>query len=183
MEEVVRRILSDIRVEYKEEFDKNFQRQGFFNTAWQRRKSPLRPGGATLIDASHLRDTVNVEIIGNTIRFVYGASYAAIHNEGGEITVTAKMKKFFWKKYILTVGRFGRKKNGGIRKDKRTVQLSSEAEFWKFMALKKVGSKIVIPRRQFVGTSPEVENTVKEIISKNLNEYFENEYKIDSYAK
>jgi phage gpG-like protein len=51
------------------------------------------------------------------------------------------------------------------------------------MALKKVGSKIVIPRRQFVGTSPEVENTVKEIISKNLNEYFENEYKIDSYAK
>ena len=41
---LVKRVLDDIRVEYKDEFDRNFTRQAFFNEAWQRRKSPFRPG-------------------------------------------------------------------------------------------------------------------------------------------
>ena len=31
---VIRHILSDIRVEIGDEFDKNFERQGFFTKAW-----------------------------------------------------------------------------------------------------------------------------------------------------
>ena len=45
------------------------------------------------------------------------------------------------------------------------------AEFWRFMALKKVGSLIRIPKRQFLGNAPEVEKTVREIIEENLTEY------------
>ncbi len=88
------------------------------------------------------------------------------------------MKRFFWHKYYDTSGSFGRRKDGSLRKDKRTVQLSTEAEFWKFMALMKVGTKIRIPRRRFLGTAPEVEQTVRQIIEENLTEFFNTDFDI-----
>jgi phage gpG-like protein len=36
----------------------------------------------------------------------------------------------------------------------------------------KEGSRIKIPKRQFLGASPEVEHAVREIIEENLGEYF-----------
>lgn len=175
---VVRNILKDIRVELGDEFDKNFSRQAFFSEAWQRRKSPLRPGGATLVDTGKLRRSIRSESTDESIRFFSDLPYAAIHNEGGEIKVTARMKRFFWAKYYSTVGSFGRKKNGQLRSDKRTIRLSTEAEFWKAMALMRVGKVIRIPKRQFLGASPEVERAVREIIEENLEDYFNNEYKM-----
>ena len=53
----------------------------------------------------------------------------------------------------------------------RTFQLVSTA-------LKKAGSTIRIPRRRFLGTSPEVEKAVREIVEENLTEYFTIEYNI-----
>ena len=79
---------------------------------------------------------------------------------------------------VFQRGSFGRKKNGQRRNDKRTVQLSTEAEFWKWMALMKVGKTIKIPKRQFLGASPEVERAVRDIIEENLTEYFEHEYNL-----
>lgn len=157
-----------------DEFDRNFERQAFFSEAWQRRKSPTRPGGHILVDTGGLRRSVTSYTTENSTVFRSEHPAAAIHNEGGEIKVTARMKKFFWHKYYDATGSFGRKKDGSRRNDKRTVQLSTEAEFWKFMALMKEGATIKIPRRQFIGVSPEVEKTVNEIIEENLNEYFNN---------
>ena len=171
---IIRRILEDIRVDLSDEFDQNFERQAFFSEAWQRRKSPTRPGGHILVDTGRLRRSIQSRVDGSSITFFSTEPYAAIHNEGGEIVVTAKMKKFFWWKYYSAQGSFGRKKDGSRRNDKRTVQLSTEAEFWKFMALKRVGSEVKIPRRQFVGYSPIVEQTVKQIIEESLSDYFEN---------
>ena len=105
--------------------------------------------------------------------------YASIHNDGGEIVVTAKMKRFFWYKYYEATGSFGRKKNGERRNDKRTQQLSTEADFWRFMALKRAGTTIRIPRRRFLGAGPEVERIVREIIEENLNEYFNVDFSIE----
>lgn len=118
------------------------------------------------------------DIPNTSIRFFTTLPYAAIHNDGGEIRVTARMKRFFWHKYYETASAFGRKKNGELRRDKRTVRLTAEAEFWKCMALKKEGTKIVIPRRQFLGAAPEVEQAVKKIIEDNLEAYFNNNYKL-----
>lgn len=84
------------------------------------------------------------------------------------------MKRFFWYKYYSATGSFGRKKDGSRRNDKRSLQLSDEADFWKAMALMRVGSKIRIPQRKFLGTSPEVEIAVRQIIEENLNEYVNN---------
>lgn len=169
---MIRLILKDIRVEMGDEFDRNFERQAFFSKAWERRKSPLRQGRAILVDTGQLRRSVHSRTTENSITFYTDLPYAAIHNEGGEIKVTKRMKSHFWKKYYETVGSFGRKKNGGLRKDKRNVRLSTEAEFYKFMALKKEGSVIRMPKRQFLGVSPEVEAAVKEIVEENITEYF-----------
>ena len=53
--------------------------------------------------------------------------YSKIHNEGGTIRITEKMRKFFWAKYYET-----------------------RDESWKYMALTKK-SVIAIPKRQFMG--------------------------------
>ena len=152
-------MLRDVQVELKDEFDQNFAHQAFFTEKWARRRSPLRPGRATLVDTGGLRRSI----------------MSKITHDG----VTQRMKGYFWHRYYACVGGFGRKKNGEKRNDHRTQQLSSEAAFWKFMALMKVGSSIKIPRRQFLGASAEVEKAVTEIIEQNLEEYFNNEFKLN----
>lgn len=171
LDDIIKNILNDIRIDLSDEFDQNFQRQAFFTQAWQRRRSPTRSGGHILLDTGQLRRSIQSRTEGSSITFYSDLPYAAIHNEGGEIIVTPRMKRYFWHKYYAATGAFGRKKNGTKRNDKRTVQLSSEADFWKFMALKKAGTTIRIPRRQFLGTSPEVEQIVRTIIEENLSEY------------
>lgn len=174
---IVRRILSDIRVELNDEFDRNFERQGFFTRAWAKRKSPLRPGGHILVDTGKLRQSVRSRSDATSITFFSDLPYAAIHNEGGEIKVTAKMKRYFWHRYYEARGTFGYRKDGSLRQTKKNRQLGAEAEFWRSMALMKIGKTIKIPRRQFLGMAPEVEKEVRNIIETNLSEYFEHEYK------
>lgn len=178
IQKVIGNILKDIRIDLGDEFDRNFGRQAFFSEKWERRKSPVRPGRAILADTGRLRQSIRSQSTDSSIRFYSDLPYAGIHNDGGEIKVTRRMKAFFWHKYYEATGSFGRKKNGERRNDKRTVQLSTEAEFWKFMALMKEGRSIKIPRRRFLGASPEVEKAVKEIIEENLTDYFNHEYKI-----
>lgn len=157
LRKVVRRILSDIRVELGDEFDQNFERQGFFAEKWQRRKSPIRGDGHILVASGDLRKSIRSRSDENSITFYSDLAYAGIHNEGGEIKVTARMKRFFWHKYYET-------------KD----------EFWKAMALMKVGKTIKIPRRQFLGMAPEVETEVRKIIEDNLTQYFEHDFNINT---
>lgn len=157
LRKVGRRILSDIRVELGDEFDQNFERQGFFAEKWQRRKSPIRGDGHILVASGDLRKSIRSRSDESSITFYSDLAYAGIHNEGGEIKVTARMKRFFWHKYYET-------------KD----------EFWKAMALMKVGKTIKIPRRQFLGMAPEVETEVRKIIEDNLTQYFEHDFNINT---
>ena len=151
VKKVVARILKDIQVEMSDEFDKNFERQAFFSEKWQRRKSPIRDEGrAILTDTGALRKSIGSRTTENSITFFTSLPYAAIHNDGGEIVVTGRMKRFFWHKYYEATGSFGRRKDGKLRK----------------------------PRRRFLGTSPEVEKAVREIVEENLTEYFTIEYNI-----
>ena len=96
---ILRRILKDIQVEMSDEFDQNFEREAFFSEAWQRRRSPMRPDGHILVDTGQLRRSIQSRTTENSITFYTDLPYAAIHNEGGEIVVTPRMKKYFWHKY------------------------------------------------------------------------------------
>ena len=131
VKKVVARILKDIQVEMSDEFDKNFERQAFFSEKWQRRKSPIRDEGrAILTDTGALRKSIGSRTTENSITFFTTLPYAAIHNDGGEIVVTGRMKRFFWHKYYEATGAFGRRKDGRLRKDKRNARLDTEADFW-----------------------------------------------------
>ena len=95
VQKIIKNILRDIQVELTDEFDQNFERQAFFSQAWQRRKSPVRnEGRAILVDTGQLRRSIKSRINGDTIAFYTDLPYAAIHNDGGEIVVTARMKRF-----------------------------------------------------------------------------------------
>ncbi len=173
LDKVVQRILKDIQVELSDEFDQNFEREAFFSERWARRKSPVHGGrsGHLLVDSGALRGSIRSEIKGSSLFFSSDLPYAGIHNEGGEIVVTERMKRFFWAKY--------REANGGAwTRRKVNGTGSAEVEFWKLMALKKVGSTIRIPMRRFLGVNAEVEQIVKDIVEEGLGEYFENEYDI-----
>lgn len=182
---ILRRILKDIQVEMSDEFDQNFEREAFFSESWERRRSPMRADGHILVDTGQLRSSIQSRTTENSITFYTDLPYAAIHNEGGEIVVTRRMKRFFRAKAYEAAGTFGRKKNSSTPKkhtslsDRQfyawmhTATLTPEAEFWCALSMKPVGSTIKIPRRRFLGTSPEVEQAVRTIIEENLSGYVE----------
>lgn len=188
LRKVVRRILSDIRVELGDEFDQNFERQGFFAEKWQRRKSPIRGDGHILVASGDLRKSIRSRSDDHSITFYSDLAYAGIHNEGGEIKVTARMKRFFRAKFYEAMGMT--KKNGSGKRRELTdggfyawtakMKLNEKAEFWRMMALMKVGKTIKIPRRQFLGMAPEVETEVRKIIEANLSDYFEHDFNINT---
>lgn len=172
----VRLTMKDIRVEVKEEFDRNFQRQAFFNEKWKRRRYKRDETRGILEAAGSLRRSIRAEIMeGNKgVAFTSSVPYARIHNEGGTITVTRRMKGYFWIKYREAMGKKGYTLKGELRRNKKNRELSSDAEFYRAMALKKVGSKIVIPRRQFIGAHPDLEKLLLEIARENVKEVFNN---------
>lgn len=175
-ENLIKNILRDIEIELRDEFDRNFEREAFFSEGWQRRQSPVRGDGHLLVDTGSLRRSLGSEQSGSSVVFRSEHPAASIHNEGGEIRVTERMKRYFWHKYYESLGSFGRRKDGTLRKDKRNSHLSEVADFYRAMALKKTGSTVKIPKRQFLGASPEVEKTVREIIEENIEEYIRGEF-------
>lgn len=162
IQQLFNQLLKDIKVELDDEFDRNFERKAFFNTAWKPAKHDTI--GSLMMRTGALRKSLQSQIIhNNAIKWQSSLPYANIHNTGGTITVTPKMKGYFWYRYRMATGStmFNNKKE--VRKNKINQRLTTEALFWKTMALKKVGSQIHIPQRQFIGKHPVVHQTVKDV--------------------
>lgn len=140
-------ILEDMRVDLSDEFDRNFERKGFFSDKWKSRAHQY-PRGSLLMVSGAMRRSSQGEVSGDGVRFTSAEPYTTLHNEGGKITVTAKMKRFFWYKYKQT-------------KD----------EAWKRMALMKVGRVIVMPQRQFIGDGPDTWRIIRGVIDDNLRKF------------
>lgn len=79
--------------------------------------------------------------------------YSGIHNDGGVITVTRKMKKFWWAKYYEFAGMTTKTKGGKVSNSARNRAINAKAEFCRNMALMRIGAKITIPKRQYLGES------------------------------
>jgi phage gpG-like protein len=173
-DEIIKKIMTDLKVELSEEFDKNFERKAFFaQKTWVGRKSGQR--GSLLMVTGRLRRSLRGRVQGKAVVFTSDAPYAAIHNEGGTIKVTAKMKRYFWAKYYELSGKV--KVNVRTRSVSKTTQkYSAESEYYKSLALMKVGSSITIPERRFIGDAPEVRQAVKRVMDNNIKD-------IDAYLK
>lgn len=170
-DKLIKNILTDIRVELLEEFDRNFERKRFFDQKWKKSKNGLVASGK-------LRRSIQAKVVGNSVVFTSSMPYAKIHNEGGTITVTAKMKRYFWAQYIQTSGNVKTLKSGKQSTSKKNIAIGQEAEMWRRMALMKVGSKITMPKRQFIGNHPRIREAVNKIayeqIHKSVGKTFEN---------
>ncbi len=97
------------------------------------------------------------------------AKYAAMHQNGGTIRVTPAMKKFFWAMFYKASGNVKTNKNGQASKTTKSQQYSKYAGMWKAMALKKVGSKIRIPQREFMKLTPDIEKGIAREFQYELN--------------
>ena len=162
-----KRILNDLRVELSDEFDKNFERKSFFDQSWPQTKWP-NGKGSLMMRTGAGRNSINSRIEGDSIVWASSLPYMALHNEGGEITVTAKMIKFFWAMYYKASGAVGKSAKGAARKTQRGQRLTAEAEIWKSLALMKPGQKMKIPKRQFIGHHPQVDRIAERIIDESV---------------
>ena len=178
---LVRRTLDNIRVEAAEEFDRNFEREAFFTEKWARRKHNDDQSRGLLVRTGNLRRSITAEVTDrDSVVFSSALPYARIHNEGGTIIVTRKMKAYFWWRYHTLTGgtaadgfsnRLQRKRDGTPRNNRKNRALTAEAEFCRAMALKKAGSKITIPKRQFIVNHPDLEKLLKEIFYENAKNF------------
>ena len=133
----------------------SFIKQGFTDTSfipWVKRKDDL---SHKLLNQSYaLKASGKIDKADLTemnISVGEGLNYAAIHNEGGTITVkvSAKMKRFFWYMYKKT-----------------------QNEKWKWMALtKKETLTIKIPKRQFIGESETLMNELDKMFIDRIKHY------------
>lgn len=154
-QQLFNRLLMNLRVELNNEFDRNFERKAFFDRAWKPAKHNTI--GSLMNRTGALRSSIMgtnagspvAQIIGTSIRWASDVPYANIQNSGGTITVTPKMRGFFWYRFRVA--------SGGNKK-----KFNAEALFWKAMALKPVGSTIIIPKRQFIGEHPQVHRSIRE---------------------
>ena len=156
-------ILTDTKVKLSEAFDRNFERKAFFDDKWANTLIPNRRG-SLMMRTGTLRRSIRSNIEGTTVRWTSSVPYADIQNNGGEVEITAKMKRYFWAMYYKAIGAA----KGGIGAPQRAF--SVEAEHWKALALKKVGDKLKIPKRQFIGDHTEVKQMVNDIVNFNMKE-------------
>lgn len=129
-------------------FKRNFQAGGFVDVPFQKWKKSIYPGARrTMVRSGNTRRQIKKIQVSET-RVVVGIAnhnhYAKIHNEGGQILITPKMRRFFWAKYKET----GR-------------------EYWKNLAITKK-THIDIPKRQFIGNSIALEKTMDRMLINEL---------------
>ncbi|MBS1641325.1 MAG: phage virion morphogenesis protein [Bacteroidetes bacterium] len=151
-----KKVTTVIGVEAVKHFKNNFQLEGFIDSAlkkWESRK--IKRLGSTdnqkiLSKSGELADSIDFRIELSTIIIYSDKIYAQIHNEGGKITVTDKMRKYFWAMYYLA------------KKESNTIA----AEQYKGMALAKV---IVMPKRKFMGDSAVLNEAIRNKLMRDLN--------------
>lgn len=160
-DEVMNGLAKDVAKHALSFFVDSFNKQGFTDVnfiPWVKRLdtekdmgNPLLDYTGTLKDSLHISQQTPERI---EIQTEPSIPYAEIHNTGGviEVTVTEKMKKYFWAAHLKT----------GIEK-------------FKYMALMKTGKmlKIKIPQRQFIGNS----YTLNEQLDKMIIERMKNSVK------
>lgn len=169
-EKFLANVITDLRIELTEEFDRNFERKAFFTEAWPTNKM-ANSRGSMMQRTGVLRGSIESDIGKGKLEYSSSEPYASIHNEGGEIVVTQKMKSYFWAMYYKAMGAVTTTKVKGERsKSKKNQNLEAEAAMYRNLALMKVGHVMKIEQRQFIGWHPEVDQLVKSVVDDNLEE-------------
>ena len=150
-----------VAVESTKFFKDSFVKGGFTDESfrpWMKRAGPL--GGKKILIGGGSGNTMNLmqsikplEESEKRVRSGTTLAYSGVHNNGGVITVTKKMKKFWWAKYYEFVSQLTKTKAGKTSNTVKNRTLSTKALYCRNMALMRVGAKIIIPQRQYLGES------------------------------
>lgn len=169
MQNLLKNISQDIRVELLDEYGRNFERKAFFDKPWEKRKRNGR--GSLLVVSGRLRRSIRANVSQGAIRFSSDTPYASLHNNGGKVTVTPKMRKFFWAMYYKNMQGVTMSIKTKQVAGKQSIAKNDTAEYWKGLALKKRGGHITIPKRQFLGDHPRVNTIVKKVVDERVTEW------------
>lgn len=165
------RIISDIRVELLDEFDQNFVRKAFFDRPWPSRNYPGRRGSLLQVTGRGRRGIRGTKS-STGVTFSTDTSYMGLHNSGGKVQITPRMRKYFWAMYYKSAGDMTHSSKKRVANNTaRNRKLSDTAQFWRNMALTKKQT-ITMPQRQFLGDHPKVRTAVRQIIDNNMQRAF-----------
>lgn len=154
-------------------FRENFRQGGWRDGGLRRWQPPKRFSergnaaakyGPLLSRQNELMNSIDYRIQGNLIIISTDKPYAKIHNEGGPVSITipitSQMRRFAWAK-MYEAGRMGDKDKAGR---------------WKALALTKqqnVNVHYIMPQRQFMGDSRDLQNEIEMLIQRHLNAILE----------
>lgn len=172
--EVTDRLPRKVAIVAKNHFTQNFRDGGFTDGGlhpWQRTRRQQQGGpdsqyGPLTSRRNHLMHSIQTSTSPGRVTVENPVPYAAIHNDGGDITthptVTQRMRKYAWHMvYALS----------GKRKGEPQAELPPEAQKWKALALTKktrLTVKAHIPQRQFIGDSKELREKVSRLIVESM---------------
>ncbi len=173
------RLLSKAAVMAVTFFKENFRRQGFLDRTvepWEKRSTDApnanKPRGIVrgILRRSIMKKSVNgsraVVGVDQSIR------YAEIQNNGGKIPITNKMRRFFWAMYYKYAGQVTYNvKTREMHDTKRNQAISSQANFWKALALTKE-THITIKPMKFIGDSWALEQDITKTFEDELFKMF-----------
>lgn len=166
MRDPVKQILKDLSVELLDEFDRNFERKAFFDQPWQERRLNNRGSLLVVRGGSGLRGSLLAQINHYSITFSSHQPHAALHNEGGTLVVTERMKRFFWAMYYKYASRIRYRKDS--KPYKKSLSLGEQAQYYQSLALMRTGSLINMPKRRFIGPHPQVDNSVRQVADQHM---------------
>jgi phage gpG-like protein len=155
-------------------FVRGFRNQGFTNQSLVLWKKGYKTAGATLVRAGHLRDSI--EILSKTPASVTvgskGVRYAKLHNEGAVLQITPKQRAYFWAMFYKLAKARGKLwqqyyKTGKDKTAQTAGLRNDQAEAYRRMALAKT---LTFPKRQFIGESQVLEETLSKALAKRLNQ-------------
>ena len=146
-------------------FKASFRKQEGGGKKWPARKFDF-PGKqrALLMNRGKLRNSIHGSSNRNRAVVSSHLPYAEIHNEGGTIVITAKMRRFFWAMYYKAMGGALNKK-GNASSIAQGKKLMAAALPWKLLALHK-GDTLKIPQRQFMYHSNDLNMKIDRYLTK-----------------
>lgn len=132
-------------------FKDNFKREGFWDKGvkkWAPRKRH-EPGKNILVQSGRLRRSIRHRTFGSrVVVFTDGIPYAKIHNEGGRVSGTAKVKAH----------------NRKIKRGRTTKIVAVRAHNRSF--------NYTMPQRQFMGNSTALNRKIEKYVAEQFNKIF-----------
>lgn len=176
LKEVNDRLPRKVGVVAVNHFKQNFRDGGWLDGGlhpWKRTRRQEGDGndskyGPLTSRRNHMMSSIQAKPSPGAVTIENPVPYAAIHNDGGDITthpnITDRMRKYAWH---MVYSLAGIKDKGKLPKE-----LPKEAGMWKSIALTKKSRLTVhahIPKRQFMGDSAELRAKVNKMIHESLN--------------